>query len=87
MAPLLGRVRRALRLVGVRRAAPRGRAEAGLTAREAEVLELASDGLTSAAIAARLGVGRSTVKTLVASAARKLGATTRREAVARYIRG
>jgi DNA-binding CsgD family transcriptional regulator len=86
MEPLLARVRRGLRLAGVQRTAPRRRATGGLTAREAEVLELAAGGLTNEAIAARLGVGRSTVKRLVASGARKLGAATRAQAVARFVR-
>ena len=87
LAPLLARVRRALRLLGVRRSAARGDAVAGLTARESEVLELAAEGLTNDAIARRLGIGHSTVKRLVASGARKLGADTRAQAVARYVRG
>ena len=86
LAPLLARVQRALRLRGVRRSAARGDASAGLTAREAEVLELAADGLTNDAIARRLGLGTSTVKRLVASGARKLGAETRAQAVARFAR-
>lgn len=84
MQPLLRLVRRSLRLAGVRRSAPRGRGPAGLTSREAEVLELAAGGLTNEAIALRLGVGRSTVKRLVSSGARKLGAETRGQAVTRY---
>jgi DNA-binding CsgD family transcriptional regulator len=86
LAPLLARVQRALRLLGVRRSAPRGDARAGLTARESEVLGLAAAGLTNDAIARRLGIGHSTVKRLVASGARKLGADTRAQAVARFAR-
>lgn len=84
MAPLVGRARRSLRLLGVRRSAPRGRRADGLTVREAEVLELAGAGLTNAAIARRLGIGPSTVKRLVSSGAQKLGAGTRAQAVALY---
>jgi len=86
LAPLLARVQRALRLLGVRRSAARGDAAAGLTARESEVLQLAAEGLTNDAIARRLGIGHSTVKRLVASGARKLGADTRAQAVARFAR-
>ena len=86
LAPLLARVQRALRLLGVRRTAARGDARAGLTARESEVLELAAAGLTNEAIARRLGIGHSTVKRLVASGAQKLGAETRAQAVARFVR-
>ncbi|MGZ4352801.1 MAG: helix-turn-helix transcriptional regulator, partial [Gaiellaceae bacterium] len=84
MAPLVARAQRSLRLAGVRRAAPRARRADGLTVREAEVLELAASGLTNAAIARRLGVGPSTVKRLVSSGARKLGAVTRAQAVAQF---
>jgi DNA-binding CsgD family transcriptional regulator len=51
-----------------------------LTDREAAVLRLVGDGLTSAAIAGRLAISRSTVESHVASAMRKLGAHTRRQA-------
>ncbi len=78
--PLLGRVRRSLRAVGVRRAARSGPAGGALTPRERETLELAADGLTSTQIALRLGVARSTVDTQLASGLRRLGVRTRREA-------
>jgi DNA-binding CsgD family transcriptional regulator len=53
-----------------------------LSRREQQVLGLASEGLTSAEIAARLGVARSTVETHVRAAMKKLGARTRTHAVA-----
>jgi DNA-binding CsgD family transcriptional regulator len=53
-----------------------------LTKREETIVRLAGEGLTSAAIAERLGISRVTVETHVRSAMRKLGATTRRQAVA-----
>ena len=52
-----------------------------LSTRERDVLTLASEGLTSGEIAARLGLGRSTVETHVRSAMKKLGARTRAQAV------
>jgi DNA-binding CsgD family transcriptional regulator len=79
MLPLLAKIRRSLRLAGVRRAAPRtttGR----LTGREREVLTLVASGLTNAQIATRLGLGRPTVARIVASASGKLGATSRMQA-------
>ena len=84
LLPLLARVRELLRRRGIRTA--RGTSAVtgvqGLSARETEVLVLVRDGLTSAQIATRLGVAQSTVETQVASAMRKLGARTRRHAVA-----
>lgn len=79
--PLLGRIRRSLRLLGVRRSVPR-RMAVGLTERERELLELAGAGQTSADIARRLGVGRPTVDRIIASAMLKLGAETRVQAAA-----
>ena len=86
LLPLLARVRESLRRAGVRpdRAAPAGAGAAGLSPREREVLELVRDGLTSAQAATRLGIAQSTVETQIAAAMRKLGARTRRHAVALY---
>ncbi len=80
--PLLGRVRRSLRLSGESRPAPRGSGAHGLTAREQEVLALVGDGLSNAEVARRLGLGRPTVERLVASASTKLGARSRLQAAA-----
>lgn len=84
LLPLLSRVREQLRRKGIRvaRGASAVVGVQGLSARETEVLGLVRDGLTSAQIATRLGVAQSTVETQVASAMRKLGARTRRHAVA-----
>ena len=80
--PLARRIRRSLRLVGVRRSAPRGTTGA-ITTREREVLELVASGLTNVEIAARLGVTTRTVATLVANAATKLGTRTRAQTALR----
>lgn len=53
-----------------------------LTARELEVLALASEGLSNHAIAERLFVSRATVKTHLAHVFGKLGAQSRTEAIA-----
>jgi LuxR family maltose regulon positive regulatory protein len=54
-----------------------------LTAREQAVLDLLTSGLSAQEIADELGVSRNTIKTHTKSLYRKLGATGRREAVAR----
>jgi LuxR family transcriptional regulator, regulator of acetate metabolism len=57
-----------------------------LTPREREVLVLLARGRTNSAIAAELVVGEGTVKYHVKNILRKLGATSRADAVARYLR-
>ena len=64
-------------------AAPETEARALLTPREAQILDVIADGLTNKAIARRLGISLHTVKFHVESVFRKLGASTRTEAVAR----
>ena len=82
--PLAARVRRSLRLAGVRIAAARGRGTImELTAREAEVVTLVEHGLTNVEISRRLGLGRPTVARLVASAMSKLGVDHRAQLAAR----
>ena len=72
----------AMGLVPLRRRMGHGtRAGLGLTPRQAEILALVGDGLTSGAIADRLGLARSTVDSHIAAARRRLGARTRRQAV------
>ena len=56
------------------------------TEREREVLELLVMGATNGQIAGRLVVSESTVKSHVKHIFRKLGVTTRAEAIARYLR-
>lgn len=52
-----------------------------LTARQADVLRLAADGLTNAQIADRLSIGPESVKTHLHVAYKKLGAHNRAHAV------
>jgi DNA-binding CsgD family transcriptional regulator len=59
--------------------------EASLTAREREVLALLAAGETNAAIAGRLVISETTVKSHVKNILRKLGAGNRAEAVSRYL--
>lgn len=79
------RLRQDLRGAGVR--VPRGRArstrknEAGLTARQAEVLELLAAGLSNATIADRLFISPRTAENHVSAILMKLGATSREAAV------
>ena len=80
-APTSRRIRRSLRLAGVRRSAVRG-VEGALTHREREVLGLVGQGISNGQIARRLGVGVPTVERLLQSASRKLGARTRAQAAA-----
>jgi DNA-binding CsgD family transcriptional regulator len=79
---LLARIRRSQRLCGEYRAAARTRGRGRLTGREQEVLELAAAGLSNAEIARRLGLGRSTVKRMIASASQKLNTRSRLQAAA-----
>ena len=64
-------------------AAQEGDTRALLTPREAQILDAIADGLTNKAIARRLGISLHTVKFHLESVFRKLGASTRTEAVAR----
>ena len=79
--PILARVRASLRRLGLRRHEVSGQAQ-GLTGREREVLECVAAGLRTPEIAARLGVGTTTVESFVRRATRKLGARTRVQAAA-----
>lgn len=64
-----------------------GSQTAPLTTREREVLVLLGRGLTNAAIARSLTISEGTAKYHVANLLRKLGATSRADAVARHLRG
>lgn len=57
-----------------------------VTAREAEVLSLAADGLTDKEVADRLKVSQGTVRTYWNRIRKKLGATTRAQAVGAFVR-
>lgn len=61
-----------------------GRSEQ-LTTREREILALVAEGLTSAQIAGRLGLSRSTVRTHMEHVRQRLGVKTRAEAVRRAL--
>jgi DNA-binding CsgD family transcriptional regulator/tetratricopeptide (TPR) repeat protein len=86
--PLARQVRARLKSLGVTRI-PRGPAAAtrinpaGLTERQVEVVQLLAQGMTNAEIAGRLVLSVRTVDSHVAAALEKLGAHTRKEAVAR----
>jgi len=60
---------------------------ADLTDREAEVLDLIAAGLSTPAVARRLGISDVTVRRHISSAVHKLGATDRRTAVERLSEG
>jgi DNA-binding CsgD family transcriptional regulator len=80
---IVPRVARSLRRLGVPREAADGavrRGAAGLSPREAEVVGLVGQGLTSRAIARRLGTSARTVDSQIAMAMSKLGASTRHQA-------
>jgi len=83
--PILGRVHRSLRLLGVRRAVRAAAIDrtARLTAREREIAELVGRGLTNPEIARRLGLGRPTVARLLSNAMLKEGVDSRAQLVAR----
>jgi DNA-binding CsgD family transcriptional regulator len=63
-----------------------GQADAGLSAREAEVLRLLAAGLTNRSIAERLYLAEGTVKAHVRNVLHKLGVGSRAEAVSAYYR-
>jgi DNA-binding CsgD family transcriptional regulator/tetratricopeptide (TPR) repeat protein len=86
--PAAARVRRILREAGapVVRRGPRAATRshpAGLTAREAQVLELVREGLTNSQIAGRLVISERTVDHHVSAVLGKLGVGSRAEAVVR----
>jgi DNA-binding CsgD family transcriptional regulator len=80
------RVRQELRADGITPPRGRGRAtrgnRAGLTARQAEVLQLLAAGLSNVEIADRLFVSPRTIETHVSAVMGKLGCSSRTEAVA-----
>jgi DNA-binding NarL/FixJ family response regulator len=66
--------------------APVSLSHAGLSRREAEVLEMAARGLTNPEIASRMHVTVHTVKYHLAGIYRKLGVANRTEAAVAYLR-
>jgi DNA-binding CsgD family transcriptional regulator len=86
--PLVARIRRSLRLAGVRvqARAPFGDGPGiGLTARERELVSLVERGLTNVEIARRLGLGRPTVARILASAMAKAGVDSRAQLAGREL--
>lgn len=83
------KVRRSLRALGVIRQGTRRAGVGPLTSREVEILDLVGAGRSTAEIAATLGLAPATVDSLIMSARRRLGASTRLAAVAslRRLRG
>ncbi len=67
-------------------ATPAPQRDALLTAREREVVALLATGATNQTVARELVVSTDTVKTHVSNILRKLGASSRADAVARYLR-
>jgi DNA-binding NarL/FixJ family response regulator len=72
------------RYIVARANAPDARGPEVLTARERQVVQLASLGYTNKVIAYSLGLSGSTVRVLVSRAATRLGAATREELVSRF---
>ena len=66
-------------------ALPAPRRDALLTPREREVFQLVASGATNRAVASELVLSQETVKNHVSSILRKLGATSRAQAVVRYL--
>ena len=86
MSTRLGRLEDAAGLVSPRSAQGDARLVESLTARELDVLRLLARGNTNLAIATALMVREGTVKYHVKNILRKLGATNRADAVARFVR-
>ena len=73
------------RYLVARQKRPRTQGPNGLTEREQEVVAFAAMGQHNKLIAYNLGIAHSTVRVLIARAARKLGAHSRRELIRRWI--
>jgi DNA-binding CsgD family transcriptional regulator len=86
MSTRLGRLEDAAGLMSPRSAGGDSRLVESLTARELDVLRLLARGNTNRAIATALVVREGTVKYHVKNILRKLGATNRADAVARFVR-
>jgi DNA-binding CsgD family transcriptional regulator len=86
MSTRLGRLEDAAGLVRPRPQGTDTRLAESLTARELDVLRLLARGQTNLAIASALVVREGTVKYHVKNILRKLGATSRADAVARFVR-
>jgi DNA-binding CsgD family transcriptional regulator len=86
MSTRLGRLEDAAGLMSPRAAGGDARQVESLTARELDVLRLLARGNTNQAIATALVVREGTVKYHVKNILRKLGATNRADAVARFVR-
>ncbi len=87
LADAVRRVHRGLRVIDPQLAAESWSADADpLTARQREILQLATEGASTADIAARLGISAGTVRNYLSEAILKLGAANRIDA-ARIARG
>jgi two-component system response regulator DesR len=87
LADAVRRVHRGLRVIDPKLAAESWSGDADpLSARQREILQLATDGASTAAIAARLGISAGTVRNYLSEAILKLGAANRIDA-ARIARG
>jgi DNA-binding NarL/FixJ family response regulator len=80
MNPLSARIRQSLRAAGARGSMPRGHAGGGLSAREAEVLELVAEGLSNVDIGRRLRISPRTVEAQIRAGSAKLAAGRRAHA-------
>jgi two-component system response regulator DesR len=81
LADAVRRVHRGLRVIDPQLAAESWSSEVDpLTARQREILQLATEGVSTADIAARLGIAAGTVRNYLSEAIAKLGAANRIEA-------
>jgi DNA-binding NarL/FixJ family response regulator len=83
-APMTGQIARRV-IEAFRKPAPNGVAQAGLTDRELEVIQLIAKGYANKEIAAHLGVALSTIRRHIENIYEKLHVHCRTEAAARFL--